>query len=146
MSRPNGAVEENFVLFFRPALGFASLERVSGVEPPSLNWQSSIITAILHPHLVPESGVEPESTVFQTAALTTLGTPAFLWALRDSDPRPSRCKRDALSHCAKCPYIKVSGEGFEPSRENFPLEPQSKLATNYSTRPLFISFNFFFSF
>ena len=28
------------------------LERVRGVEPPSLPWQGSVIAVILHPHFI----------------------------------------------------------------------------------------------
>ena len=40
---------------------------------------------------------------FQSTALP-LSYCGVWWALRDSNPRPHRCKRCALTNCAKCPF------------------------------------------
>ena len=91
-----------------------SIERVTGVEPVSSPWQGDIMATIRYPpNIISASGQTcTDYLSFFRATLYYMSYrgifPLYhMWALRDSDPRPSRCKRDALTNCAKCPLKRV---------------------------------------
>ena len=85
------------------------LERVTGVGPVSRPWQGRIIAAIRYPpiklcarwgtriHHGELSAPNPLGVNPPRRTLAIESHPSFVCALRDSNPQPSRCKRDALA-------------------------------------------------
>lgn len=99
--RPGGDLH-SCARFCRPLPSYSVTrpkKRVSGIEPPSLPWQGSVITTILHPlKWCRDPDLHWGHQVFQTCALLPeLSRLIKWWTMQDSNLRPSGCKPDALN-------------------------------------------------
>ena len=118
-----------YLIFFRDALYYMSYRGLNDfggtyeIAPQFLRSYNVKLRSKFY--VVGGKGLGPRTNPFGIIR----GRPITLWALRDSDPRPHRCKRCALTNCAKCPshclprsvplaagLLLVRERGLEPPR------------------------------